>query len=125
MHLETFSEKQRYLNTDIKKQGSLQESFNKPIHIALQVQKERLRIWFNEEKMYDLPKAITAGALINQLFFVVKRYGGPDSEVGYAVSNIKIAKGLPDTRHKLVEEGKFSTTGILFEVNASTIKTRE
>ena len=122
MHLETFSEKQRYLNTDIKKHGSLQESFNKPIHIALQAQKERLRIWFNEEKMYDLPKAITAGALINQLYFVVKRYGGPDSEVGYAVSNIKIAKGLPDTRHKLVEEGKFSTTGILFEVNASTIK---
>jgi outer membrane protein OmpA-like peptidoglycan-associated protein len=122
MHLETFSEKQRYLNTDIKKYGVLQEAFNKPIHIALQVQKERLRIWFNEEKMYDLPKAITASALINQLYFVVKRYGGSDSEVGYAVSNIKIAKGLPDTRHKLVDEGKFSTTGILFEVNASTIK---
>jgi len=122
MHLETYSEKQRYLNTDIKKHGALHESFNKPIHIALQVQKERLRIWFNEEKMYDLPKAITVGALINQLYFVVKRYGGSDSEVGYAISNIKIAKGLPDTRHKLVEEGKFSTTGILFEVNASTIK---
>ncbi len=122
MHLETFSEKQRYLNTDIKKHGILEESFNKPIHIALQVQKERLRIWFNEEKMYDLPKAIIAGTLLNQLYFVVKRYGGPDNEVGYAVSNIKIAKGLPDTRHKLVEEGKFSTTGILFEVNASTIK---
>ena len=122
MHLETFSEKQRYLNTDVKKYGILEEYFNNPIHIALQVQKERLRIWFNEEKLYDLPKAITAGALINQLYFVVKHYGGTDAEVGYAVTNIKIAKGLPDTRHKLVEEGKFSTTGILFEVNASTIK---
>jgi len=122
MHLETYSEKQRYLNTDIKKHGVLQELINKPIHIAFQVQKERLRVWFNEEKMYDLPKAITAGALINQLYFVVKRYGGSDSEVGYAVTNIKIAKGLPDTRHKLVEEGKFSTTGILFDVNASTIR---
>ena len=29
---------------------------------------------------------------------------------------------MPDTRHKLVEEGKFSTTGILFDVNAATIK---
>jgi outer membrane protein OmpA-like peptidoglycan-associated protein len=38
------------------------------------------------------------------------------------VSNIKIATGVPDTRHKLVEEGKFSTTGILFETNAATIK---
>ena len=72
MHLETYSEKQRYLNTDIKKHGALHESFNKPIHIALQVQKERLRIWFNEEKMYDLPKAITAGALTQSIIFCCK-----------------------------------------------------
>jgi OmpA-OmpF porin, OOP family len=41
--------------------------------------------------------------------------------VGYAISHIKIAKGLPDTRHKLIDEGKFSTTGILFDVNSYTI----
>lgn len=122
MHLETLSERKRYLNTDIKKFPELQNMINKPIHIAMQVQKERLRIWFNEDKMYDLPKAIVAGSVINQLYFGVKRYGGTDAEVGYAVTNIKIAKGLPDTRHKLVEEGKFSTTGILFEVNSANIK---
>ncbi len=33
-----------------------------------------------------------------------------------------MATGLPDTRHKLIEEGKFSTTGILFDVAAATIK---
>ena len=33
-----------------------------------------------------------------------------------------MAKGLPDTRHKLIDEGKFSTTSILFDVNAATIK---
>jgi len=52
----------------------------------------------------------------------VKRYGGADSEVGYNVTNIKIAKGIPDTRHKLIDEGAFSTTGILFDVNTATIK---
>ncbi|MDO9374626.1 MAG: OmpA family protein, partial [Ferruginibacter sp.] len=41
---------------------------------------------------------------------------------GMYVSNIKVAQGLPDTRHKLVEEGKFSTTAILFDLNAATIK---
>ncbi len=122
MHLETFEKTGRYLNTDIKKFSNLEQYFNKPIHIAMQFQKERMRIWFNEEKMYDLPKAITAGTDLNQLYFVVKRYGGEDSEVGYAIGNIKIAKGIPDTRHKLVDEGKFSTTGILFDVNSSTIK---
>lgn len=38
------------------------------------------------------------------------------------ISNIKLAKGLPDTRHKLMVEGKFSTTAILFDINSATIK---
>ncbi|MBS4066801.1 MAG: OmpA family protein [Chitinophagaceae bacterium] len=122
LHLQTYKDGNKYLTTDIKKFGVLEQYFNKVIHVAMQVQKERLRIWFNETKLYDLPKAIVAGSVINQLYFDVKRYGGEDAEVGYAIGNIKIAKGLPDTRHKLVEEGKFSTTGILFDVNAATIK---
>lgn len=122
MHLHTYSDRNKYLTTDIKKFGVLEQYFNKLIHVAMQVQKERLRIWFNESKLYDLPKAIAPGSIINQLYFDVKRYGGADAEVGYAIGNIKIAKGLPDTRHKLIEEGKFSTTGILFDVNTATIK---
>ena len=118
MQLQTFANRSSYFKTDIQKPGDLLTHFNKAIHIAMQAQKERIRVWWNEEKLYDLPKAIIAGANINQLYFIVKRYGGPESEVGYAISNIKIAKGLPDTRHKLVEEGRFSTTGILFPVNS-------
>ncbi len=30
--------------------------------------------------------------------------------------------GEPDTRNKLISEGKFSTTGILFDVNSAAIK---
>jgi outer membrane protein OmpA-like peptidoglycan-associated protein len=29
---------------------------------------------------------------------------------------------VPDTRHKLIEEGKFSTTGILFDFQSAVIK---
>jgi OmpA-OmpF porin, OOP family len=122
LHFSSWGERKKYLTTDIKKFGELQQHFDKVIHVAMQVQKERLRIWFNETKLYDLSKAIAPGTLINQLYFDVKRYGGADAEVGYTIGNIKIAKGLPDTRHKLVEEGKFSTTGILFDVNSATIK---
>lgn len=122
LHLQTFTERSKYLTTDIKKWDELSQFFNRTIHVAMQVQKERLRIWFNERKLYDLPKAIAPGAVVNQLYFDVKRYGGPDAEIGYALSNIKIAKGLPDTRHKLIDKGNFSTTGILFDVNAATLK---
>lgn len=122
LHMHTYKDWEKYLTTDIKKFGILEQYFNKTIHVAMQIQKERIRIWLNETKLYDLPKAIPPGTEINQLYFDVKRYGGEDAEVGYAIGNIKIAKGLPDTRHKLVDEGKFSTTGILFDVNAATIK---
>ena len=40
----------------------------------------------------------------------------------FYVSNLKVATGKPDTRHKLVEEGKFSTTGILFDFQSTVIK---
>ena len=121
MQLQTFADRTSYFKTDIKKPGTLLQQFNKAIHIAMKVQKERVRIWWGEEKVYDLPKAIAPNININQLYFIVKRYGGPEQEVGYAVSNIKIAKGLPDTRHKLVNEGRFSTTGILFKINSYTV----
>src|SRR5690606_8124686 len=45
-----------------------------------------------------------------------------DEQIGVYFSNIKMAKGLPDTRHKLVEDGKFSTTGILFDTGSAIVK---
>ena len=122
MHLETYSKNVRYLGTDIKQYPKLQNYFNQTVHIAMQIQKERLRVWVNEDKMYDLPKAIPADTICNQIYFYVKSSNARDEETGYSVGNFKIAKGLPDTRHKLVEEGKFSTTGILFDINSATIK---
>ena len=38
------------------------------------------------------------------------------------VSNVRYAVGAPDTRSKLITEGRFSTTGILFDVNSDRIK---
>lgn len=122
IHLYTYENNKRYLSTDLKKFGSLQNYFNDVIHVAMQVQKERLRIWFNETKLYDLPKAIVPGTSINQMYFLVRRYGGDEAEVGYTIGNIRLAKGLPDTRNKLLREGKFSTTGILFEKGSAVIQ---
>ena len=122
MHLQTHASRNRYLNTEIKQFHRLQNLYGQPIHIAMQVQKERLRIWFNEEKLYDLPKAIVAGTVMDQLYFNLKQSNYSNDQVGYYIGNLKFAKGIPDSRHKLVEEGKFSTTGILFDVNAATIK---
>lgn len=122
MHYESFEGGNRFLETEVKRYPQLEKLFNTPIHISIQAQKTRLRIWFNETKMYDLPRAIKEGVSLNQFFLFVKGNGGDESEVGYDISSIKIAKGRADTRHKLMDEGRFSTTGILFDVNSANIK---
>jgi outer membrane protein OmpA-like peptidoglycan-associated protein len=93
-----------------------------PVHVAIWIQKERIRVWLNQEKLYDLPKGVSGDAVMNKLGFEVSNYGGDRSDYNYYISNLRIAAALPDTRSKLITEGKWSTTGILFDVNSDRIK---
>src|SRR5438045_6620528 len=54
--LNSFLENKNYFNGDLKAFGKLEELFGIPVHVAIQVQKERLRMWMNEEKLFDLPR---------------------------------------------------------------------
>ncbi len=109
-----------YVKGSTVKTPSLKNNFNKIAHMAMQVQGKRLRIWLNGEKLYDMPSAVAEQFPSNQFFIEMSPISDP--RYAYYISNIKIATGLSDTRHKLIEEGKFSTTGILFDVNSATIK---
>jgi outer membrane protein OmpA-like peptidoglycan-associated protein len=109
-----------YVNGSMVKTPDLKNYFNKIVHISMQVQGKRLRMWMNGEKLYDLPSAIADQFPTNQIFFEMSPISDP--RYAYYVSNIKIATGLPLTQKKLVEVGNFSTTGILFDVNSATIK---
>jgi outer membrane protein OmpA-like peptidoglycan-associated protein len=102
--------------------GDLTPTFNKVMHYAIQVQKTRFRLWIEDRKVFDIPRAVNVGDTMNQLYFFLEGSNYKEDEIGLFISNIKIATGLPDTRHKLIDEGKFSTTGILFDVAAATIK---
>ncbi|MBC7887121.1 MAG: OmpA family protein [Ferruginibacter sp.] len=120
--LESFNDNKTYFKSDAKSVDGLEKYYGKPVHIAIQVQKERYRIWINEAKAFDVPKGVASNYKMNQLLFQVGQTNYKDDQYGMYISNIKVAQGLPDTRHKLVEEGKFSTTAILFDVNEATIK---
>ncbi|HEY0040041.1 MAG TPA: OmpA family protein [Flavisolibacter sp.] len=102
--------------------GDLTPFFNQVVHYSIQVQKTRFRMWINDKKVFDIPRAMIVGDTMNQLYFYLENSNYQEDEIGLFISNIKVATGVPDTRHKLIEEGKFSTTGILFDVNAATIK---
>ncbi len=82
-------------------------------------QKQRIRIYLNEEKVLDLPRGMTLTDY-NMLVFQVGPLTQPEDR--FLISNLRFAVGAPDTRNKLITEGKFVTRGILFDINSDKIK---
>jgi OmpA-OmpF porin, OOP family len=111
-----------YFRSENQNLAALEKFYGKVAHVALQVQEKRLRIWFNGEKKFDIPMAVPVGHPYNQLFFKLSSSNYKDEMLSFYISNVKVATGKPDTRHKLIEEGKFSTTGILFDNASAVIK---
>lgn len=120
--LKSYVDSKTYFAGEPKSLPELEQWYGKPVHMAIQVQKERFRMWANEVKIFDVPKGVPLNYVMNQLQIRVHHTNYNDSQYGIYISNLKMAKGLPDTRHKLIDEGKFSTTSILFDVNAATLK---
>lgn len=90
------------------------------IKVSIWRQKQRLRVYLDQNKVFDLPKAFPPGKVYNSILFELwSDFQGQDK---YLLGNIKLAAGEPDIRNKLISEGKFSTTGILFDVNSASIK---
>ena len=92
---------------------------NSPVHIALWRQRQRVRVYMNEEKVWDLPRASAASAKFNSLIFFVP---GGCGDCEYYLANLRVATGAPDTRNKILTEGKWISHGILFDVNSDRIK---
>ncbi len=113
-----------------KKKNGVEESSNstkltqfidisRPVHVAFWRQKERLRVYLNDEKTWDVPKAILPEAKLNSLVFNIPT---SNDQWHYLITNLRLAVGAPDTRKKILEQNKWVTHGILFDVNSATIK---
>lgn len=88
-------------------------------HVSIWKQKQRLRVYLNDTKVVDLPRAFEAEEIYDFIGFGTKNFS--NTEDSYYLSNIKLAVGSPDTRHKLITEGKFVTSGIYFDTNSDKI----
>ncbi len=90
---------------------------NKLTHVIVWVQKRRLRIYHQGQKVIDGPTALPVDGKYNRLRI---------SEWGYNthsyVSNIKITTAAPDTRSKLLTEGKLISYGIYFDSGKDVVK---
>lgn len=87
-------------------------------------QNGRLRIYVNENKILDLPQAFDMKQKYNVFKIGSKymNYSTADNADEFMISNIRYAVAGEDTRNKLITEGRFVTTGILFDVNSDNIK---
>lgn len=90
---------------------------DKMTHVIIWVQKRRLRIYHQGKKIIDGPTALPPDASYNRFRF---------SEWGYAshcyVTNLKITSAAPDTRSKLLTEGKLISYGIYFDSGKDAVK---
>lgn len=122
LRLESYQNHNRYFHSPTTSFPLLHALYGKVFHVAIDVQTERLRLWLNGEKVYDLPKALAPGSALNQLYYSLGSSPYQDEQIGVYVSQIKIAKGLSDTKASLLTAGKFSTTGILFDSGKAIVK---
>jgi len=101
-----------------KDQGTSSFSFKtgEKYHVAFWVQKQRVRMYANENKVLDLPRGLRAD--YNYNIFRIET----TDEISPLISNFRIAAGLPDMRNKLITEGKLISYGITFDVNSDKIK---
>ncbi|HYE54343.1 MAG TPA: OmpA family protein [Chitinophagaceae bacterium] len=100
----------------------IEDLYKKPMHVAFSVQGQRFRMWINEVKLYDLPKVYPAAAKFNRFAITAGSSNYGEDDLGLYFSNFKLAAGSPDTRSKLLTEGKWSTTAITFDVNSDKLK---
>lgn len=92
---------------------------NNPAHISIWRQKERVRVYINEKKIWDIQNAALKEAKFNSIVFSVTY---AEEVVKHFIGNLRLAVGAPDIRKKMLEQNKWVTHGILFDVNSDKIK---
>lgn len=94
------------------------------VHFSIWRQKNRLRIYINQNKILDIPYGLPIEYNYNLFRFTSNymNYFEQENKDEFMVANIKYAVGAPDTRSKLITDGKLVSRGILFNVNSDQIK---
>lgn len=86
-------------------------------HVIIWIQKRRARIYHQGAKVLDVPTNIYAHTKFNKILF-----SGWDRASWPMVTNIRITTAAPDTRSKLITEGRLTTYGITFDVNKADLR---
>ena len=89
-------------------------------HVSIAVNKQRFRLWINENKYIDIPRLLPTNTKMKSIKLHIR--GLDINKEDFYVSNFKVAEGGVDLRRKLLSEGKISTNGILFDSGSANIQ---
>ncbi|SMC75403.1 OmpA family protein [Moheibacter sediminis] len=92
---------------------------NNLVKVQIWRQGKRLRVYFGDEKIWDLPQAFDGNSKINSLIF--SRGEAKEGNYFY-LSNIRLATSGEDVRSQILKDGKYSTNAILFNSGSSKLK---
>jgi len=109
------------INNEVRKLGGSEAQLDDKApdwrHIAIAFNKRSLKIFIDQYRVLNMPnlgfkpKMFSIGASSNQ----------SSSDI-IAIKNIRIAEGGKKLYDRVMADGKFVTTGILFDINKATIK---
>jgi OOP family OmpA-OmpF porin len=102
--LQSFKNNNEDFKSDPKGLKKLGSSFGKTFHVAMWIQKERLRLWINGEKINDVPQAVPVSSVFDRLAFDIGDAFYEDEQIGLYISNIRIAAGAADLRNKSADQ---------------------
>lgn len=104
--------------------NTIEEDYRKAMaggpHISIAVNKKRFRLWINERKMVDVPTFMPPGA--SHLKLSLRGFDTDYKQMKVYIGNFKIAAGGVDLRSELISKGRWTTTGILFDVNSARVR---
>ena len=89
-------------------------------HIAIAVNKTRMRVWLNDNKLVDIPRLVPEKA--NVFKIAVRGLRDETGKDDVFIANFSLAKTGKDNRSKLITEGRLTTNAILFESGSATLK---
>ncbi|GHB26259.1 hypothetical protein GCM10008106_03550 [Mongoliitalea lutea] len=103
--------------TEIQNRGQRDGDFLAIYRISMWRQGTRLRVYVDDNKVFDIPRAFSPD--LNYALLFMTNYWSGD----LFVSDFKLAEGDPDTRSKLITEGRFVTNSITFDSGSDVLKT--
>ena len=110
-----------YSGRETTTEWAVSKMSGKIIRISIAVNKQRIRLYVDDRKVFDLPQGFEPKSLRNNFHFRASPLIPAPIESFY-ISNLRIAETGLDVRSQLLNNGKFSTSGIYFATGSAKIQ---